>query len=200
MSQLVETIRLENGILQNISYHNERMSRSLFELFKTRATTDLGKIINIPAFALQGIYKCRVVYDDKSTMTEFLPYYAKLVRSLKIVYDDKINYAYKFTDRTAFLRLMELRGDCDDILIIKKGMVTDSSFSNVIFRQPDGKWITPVTCLLKGTRRSNLLENRIIRENYITIEDLNSFTEIRLINAMLGIEDSPGIAVSKIFS
>ncbi len=199
MSLLVETIRLENGKLQNISFHNERMHRSIFDLFKKKTTTDLEEIIDIPDSALIGIYKCRVVYDEKSMLTEFLPYTVKPVRTLKIVYDDNISYAYKFTNRTALERSMNLRGECDDILIIKKEMITDSSIANVIFCDYGGKWVTPASCLLQGTRRSNLLKNRSIIEKEIRITDLKSFTEIKLINAMLGVEDSQGIPVSKIF-
>jgi len=70
MSQLVETIKVENGMLLNISFHNERMIRSIYEIFGLRNEADLKKIINIPAFARKGVYKCRVEYDDKTTKQE----------------------------------------------------------------------------------------------------------------------------------
>jgi 4-amino-4-deoxychorismate lyase len=120
------------------------------------------------------------------------------IRSLKLVYDDNISYSYKYTDRTNILRLFDLREECDDILIIKNGKVTDSSYANVIFRDFNGTWVTPATFLLHGTRRSNLLFNKLIREVDIGVSDLHLYTDLRLINAMLGIEDSESIPVSQI--
>ena len=93
---------------------------------------------------------------------------------------------------------MEMRGDCDDILIINKGMVTDSSYANVVFRDLDGNWVTPSTYLLSGTKRASLLQKGLIKETIITYRDLNKYTEVKLINAMIGIDDTEEILVSNI--
>lgn len=199
MSLLVETIKVENGNILNIRFHNERMIRSLYGIYGLRRPADLEKYITIPEFARSGVYKCRVLYDDKSTQVKFLPYTIKPVRSLKLIVDDIICYPYKYIARDKLNRLMELRGDCDDILIIKNGMVTDTSYANVVFRDIDGNWVTPVTYLLPGTRRTNLLQSGLIKEAKITLSDIAKYTEVRLINAMLGIEDTEGIPLESIF-
>lgn len=199
MSLLVETIRSENGKLLNISFHNERMSRSLYELFGLRTKTDLNNIITVPPFALKGKFKCRVVYDDKSKEIGFVPYNIRPVSSLKMLTDNIINYSYKFTDRSAINRLTELKGNCDDILIIKNGMVTDSSYANVVFRNLNGSWVTPSTYLLSGTMRAALLMQGLITEAIISYSDIEKYSEVRLINAMIGIEDSEGIPVKNLF-
>lgn len=143
-----------------------------------------------------GLYKCRVVYREQIETIEFIPYEAKHIQSLKLIHDHEIDYAYKFEDRSRINILLEQRQFCDDILIIKNGLVTDSSFSNIIFF--DGyKWVTPRTPLLKGTMRQFLLEAAEIKEETITIQDIPSFKTFRLINAMLGF-DGPEIDVSKI--
>lgn len=198
MSRLVETIKVENGMVQNISFHNERMIRSLYELFGLMNETDLEKIINVPAFARKGVYKCRVVYDNEIRKIEFLPYIIRSVRSLKMIMDDNINYSYKYVERDNLHRLMEMRGDCDDILIIKKGMITDSSYSNVVFRDLKGTWVTPSTYLLPGTRRASLLKSGLIKEAIVTYKDLNKYTEVKLINAMIGFKDAQIIPVANI--
>lgn len=198
MYQLVETIKVENGMLLNISFHNDRMIRSLYELFGAKNELDLEKIINVPSFARKGVYKCRVEYDDKITIIEFLPYTIRSVRSLKMIVDDNISYSYKYIERDNIHKLVEMRGDCDDILIIKNGMVTDTSYANVVFRDISGKWVTPSTYLLPGTRRANLLKNGRINETIITYKDLNKYTEVKLINAMIGPEDAEGIPVANI--
>lgn len=198
MSLLVETIRVDYGKLLNINYHNERMERTLSNLFGKKGSVCLEKIINVPQSALDGVYKCRVVYDDKNTEIEFIPYIIKEVSSLRLVYDDHISYSYKYTDRRNINRLLDLRGGCDDILIIKNGKVTDTSYSNVVLKDQNGKWITPSTYLLNGTRRSKLLYNKSIAEADICVADLNKYSEVKLINAMIGIDDSMSVPVSEI--
>jgi 4-amino-4-deoxychorismate lyase len=198
MSLLVETIKVENGNLLNISFHNERMIRSLFGVFGLRSEPDLEKIINVLPFAGKGVYKCRVVYDDKTTKIEFLPYIIRSVRSLKLVMDDKISYPFKYIERDNIQILMEMRGNCDDILIIKNGMITDSSYANVVFRDFNGKWVTPSTYLLPGTQRASLLQKGLINETSITYRDINKYTEVKLINAMIGLDDTEGIPVGSI--
>jgi len=198
MSLLVETIRTEKGKLLNISFHNERMVRSLYEVFGLRNEPDLGKIIDVPEFALKGIYKCRVEYDQKIRKIEFLPYKINVIRSLKLVEDNTIEYAYKFTDRKRIEELVATRGEDDDILIIKDGMVTDTSYANVVFKDFNGNWVTPSTYLLPGTRRANLLKHKLIIEASIAYKDINKYSEVRLINAMLGLYDTEGIPVGNI--
>ena len=118
---------------------------------------------------------------------EFVPYQARVIRSLRIVEHDRISYEFKYSDRKAIDRLFELRKNCDDILIVKRGMVTDSSFANIVFKR-DKKWYTPWAPLLKGTMRSKLLERNIIQEDEIRLKDIYNFETFKLINAMLEFE------------
>ncbi len=198
MSLLVETIRTEKGKLLNISFHNERMVRSLYGVFGLRKEPDLGKIIDVPEFASKGVYKCRVEYDQKIRKIEFLPYKINVIRSLKLVEDNTIEYAYKFTDRKRIEELAATRGEGDDILIIKDGMVTDTSYANVVFKDFNGNWVTPSTYLLPGTQRASLLQKGIINETRITYRDINKYIEVKLINAMIGLHDTEGIPVGDI--
>ncbi|MCX6326868.1 MAG: aminotransferase class IV [Bacteroidia bacterium] len=198
MSLLVETIKVENGKILNISFHNERTIRSLHEVFGIKQEIDLERVIIVPETAGKGIFKCRVEYDDKITKIEFLPYIIRSVRSLKLIMDDNISYPFKYIKRDNIQRLMEMRGNCDDILIIKNGMVTDSSYANVVFRDLNGNWVTPSTYLLPGTRRASMLRKGLISEATITYNDIHKYTEVKLINAMIGIDDTEGIPISKI--
>lgn len=198
MCRLVETIRSEDGRLINLEFHNERMMRTLFELFGLKKDIDLAGIVSVPDSAIRGVFKCRVEYDKEIRKTEFIRYNLKPVRSLKVVEDNTIEYNYKFTDRRSIERLWKKRNECDDILIIKNGFITDSSYANVIFRDMSGVWYTPSTYLLPGTRRESLLRQGKIREANIGYHDLENYTELKLINAMLGMEDTEGIHVSNI--
>lgn len=198
MCRLVETIRSEDGRLINLEFHNERMMRTLFELFGLKKYIDLAGIVSVPDSATRGVFKCRVEYDKEIRKTEFIRYNLKPVRSLKVVEDNTIEYNYKFTDRRSIERLWKKRNECDDILIIKNGFITDSSYANVIFMDMSGVWYTPSTYLLPGTRRESLLRQGKIREAKIGYHDLENYTELKLINAMLGMEDTEGIHVSNI--
>lgn len=199
MSLLVESIKIENGSMLNVCFHNERMIRSLYGVFGVTKEPDIEKLIVVPEFAKTGVYKCRLIYDDKSSQVEFIPYSIKPVRSLKLIIDENICYRYKYVARDNINRLMDLRGDCDDILIVKNGMVTDSSYANVVFSDSAGKWVTPATFLLPGTRRASLLSQGLITEAIISSSDIKKFTEVKLINAMLGLDDTQPIPINSIF-
>jgi 4-amino-4-deoxychorismate lyase len=200
MSLLVETIRIENGNILNLSFHSERMIRTLYNIYGLMKKPELQKIIEVPESANQGVYKCRLIYDDKSTRVEFLPYSLRPVRSLKIVFSDDICYPYKYTNRDKINRLYDMRGECDDILIVKSGRLCDSSYANVVLMDAAGNWVTPSTYLLPGTRRANLLKSGIVKEADISFSDLSKYIELKLINAMMNIDETEGIPVSSIFA
>ena len=125
-----------------------------------------------------------------------MPYTPRPINNLRIVEHDRIHYEFKYADRKTIDRLFELRKNCDDILIVKRGLVTDSSFANIVFRKGK-RWYTPWSPLLKGTMRQNLLERDLIIEEEITKEDIKSFETFKLINAMLEF-DAPEVPVSNI--
>jgi 4-amino-4-deoxychorismate lyase len=199
MSLLVESIRLEEGKLQNISFHNDRIIRSLSGIFGITTDVNLEKIVTIPDEARKGVFKCRVVYDNEIRKVEFIPYVIKRITSLKIVEDNTIEYPYKYVNRKHIDLLFSKRERADDILILRNGMVTDTSYANVIFRDLNGDWVTPSTFLLSGTRRKSLLIGGVIKEADITYRDISKYTEIRLINAMIGLNDTVGIPIGDIY-
>jgi 4-amino-4-deoxychorismate lyase len=196
MSLLIESIKLLDGEFFNLSYHERRMNRSLKALCGTEEFFDLSSFLEKCDNPVKGLYKCRLTYDDQVQDVEFLPYEPKLIESLKIVESDSIEYEFKYKDRSAIDKLFKRRGGCDDILIVKNHLVTDSSYSNIVFRKGK-KWITPWSALLKGTMRQSLIEQNVIQEEDIRLEDIRDFDSCRVINAMLGF-NAPEIDVKKI--
>jgi len=91
-----------------------------------------------------------------------------------------------------------MRGVCDEILVVKNGMITDTSFSNIIFLKK-GTWYTPEYPLLPGTRRADYLQKNQIFPQVIKPEDLGQYEEARLINSMRSLEDADPIQISRIF-
>lgn len=196
MFRLLESIRLQNGNFHRLNYHQQRMDRSVKELSGQRNAVSLMEALKKYNVPKTGLYKCRVVYSDKIESVEFIPYEIKPVNSLRIVYDQEIKYEHKYQNRDSLNALLSQRQYCDDILIVRNGFVTDSSYSNVIFY--DGvNWITPAAPLLKGTMRQFLLDTAEIKAASVAIQDIPSFKKFRLINSMLAF-DGPEIDVSKI--
>jgi len=197
MSPYIETIKLLNGELKNLRYHQERFERTRSLALGLKKHPELGHIIQIPGGLDRGLYKCRVVYGKEIERFEFEPQIRRVVRSLKVVHSDTISYNYKSADRSALDALYQLRGTCDDILIVKNGFVTDSYYANTLFWDGHG-WFTPHHPLLAGTMRAYLLDKKAIEMRHISIEDLDNYQKIRLINAMNGISDGPEISVDAV--
>jgi 4-amino-4-deoxychorismate lyase len=196
MSLLIESIKLLNGQFHNLFYHEQRMNRALKMLCGVHENLDLEEFLQQIEKPSQGLYKCRIVYDDQSRDVAFVPYQPKVIQHVRIVEHDRISYEFKFKNRKLIDRLFDLRKDSDDILIVKNGYITDSSYANIVFRSGK-KWFTPWSALLKGTMRTKLLERNLISEEEIRVEDIKSFESFKLINAMLEF-DGPEIEVSNI--
>ncbi|MBS0010316.1 MAG: aminotransferase class IV [Bacteroidales bacterium] len=195
MSLLLETLKVKDGKIFNIDYHSRRFNISRKDLFNTGPAVDLGNKIIIPAYARKGLFKCRIEYDRHIRNIDFSPYEIKRTRTLRMVEAGDIDYSYKFLDRGHINKLLEQKEECDDILMVKNGKISDTSYANIIVRGEDGIWYTPSTYLLRGTKREALLNRGLIREKEITPAGLRRFRELRLINSMMDIEDTESIAV-----
>jgi 4-amino-4-deoxychorismate lyase len=185
MSRFLETIKLLHGEFYNLDYHQQRLS-------------DTCKHFNIDGFNLssfladqtiprKGLYKCRIVYGKGVVKFEYLPYHPISIKSLKVVESNSMDYQFKWEDRAVINQLLNQKGSADDIIIVKNGMITDSSYANLIFW--DGKnWLTPDHPLLKGTQREVLIEKELIKPVAISVSELRNFEKVKLINAMLGMQ------------
>ena len=198
MYPLVESLKLKDGIIQNLNYHQNRLNRSMDELFPTAEKIDLMKSIAIPDNYTSGIFKVRVLYGQTIDKIEIEPYVFSSIKSLKVVHNENIDYHLKYTDRQILQQLFAQRGDCDDIIIIKNGLVTDSFAANLLFFD-DKNWVTTSTPLLKGTKRQFLIDEAIIVEKEIREEDIRNYQKVGLINAMIDFEEMPVVPIERIF-
>ncbi|HIE35532.1 MAG TPA: branched-chain amino acid aminotransferase [Campylobacterales bacterium] len=179
-----ETIKIRDGKILNIEYHNKRFNKTIKDNFNIDRKMDLKNFINPPK---KGVYRCKLIYDKDILEISFTPYKKRDIKILKLI-DSNIEYPYKYLNREEINKLFEKRGDGDDILIVKNGFISDTSICNVAFF--DGKyWLTPKTPLLNGTTRERLLEeNRIYLAN-IKVEDIKKFNKFAIMNAMIGFEE-----------
>jgi 4-amino-4-deoxychorismate lyase len=197
MYPLFESIRIEKGLIQNKGYHEARMRKSLKHLYGISLNPDLNTLIQIPETYKKGIIKCKISYKDTEHSVGFFTYKPKIIRSIKLVTDDHIKYAYKYSDRSSLEYLLQKKEDCDEIIIVKHNMLSDTSYSNLALYDGHG-WFTPKYPLLAGVRRASLLEKGIIQERVIKPEDLKHYEGLKLINAMMGLEDQDLISVSAV--
>ena len=158
MSPLLESLKLKDGIIQNLNYHQDRLNRSMEELFPTARKIDLAKEISIPENCKSGIFKIRVLYGQTIEKIEIEPYVFRSIESFKVVHHESIDYHLKYTDRQILQELFAKHGDCDDIIIVRNGLVTDSFAANLLFSDGE-KWFTPESPLLKGTKRQLLIDS-----------------------------------------
>lgn len=197
MSRLIESIRLFNGKFERLELHQARLNNSFQTIFRKNPGWSLQALLQNQDVPQSGLYKCRIVYDDQHQQVEFKLYKPSAIKTLKRVADNTIDYQHKWENRDQLNNAFSKRGDCDDILIVRNGLITDSLYANVAF-QKAGKWYTPQSCLLAGTMRQFLLNTGVISEKEITEETLREFEACKLINAMLG-WDGPTIDISNIY-
>lgn len=198
MCLLLETIKISNGKIYNIEYHNKRFNSARKDLFGIFDNIDLGNFIKVNNFE-NNIIKCRIIYSEKIHRVTYENYKKRKIQSLKLIFNNDINYKYKYFDRSVLNKLLEQKNKCDDILIVKNNFITDTSFSNIIFF--DGKnYITPVNALLNGTKRQALLDQGIIIQDQIHYKDLKKFEYALLINSMLDINDNIIIKIENIYN
>jgi 4-amino-4-deoxychorismate lyase len=197
MCQLVESLKLKDGIIPHIEYHQSRLNRSMAELYPEASKPNLAGAIVIPEDCKSGLFKVRVLYRNHIEKVEIEPYVFRKIESLKVLHHESVDYHLKYTDRQILQELYAQRGDCDDVIIVKDGFVSDSFAANLLFF--DGtKWFTPTTPLLKGTKRQFLLDQGIISEKEIREEDIRSFQKVGLVNALVDFEEMPVIPIDKI--
>lgn len=195
MSRFIETIAVQDGHIRRLELHQQRVDRTL-NAFASGATLDLHAAIQAQHNHLSGLVKCRVVYDGVRHDLTFSPYIPRRADSLRVVVNNDIDYSFKYEDRSAIDRAFSMRGGCDDIVIVRNGLITDTSVANIVFRK-DGKWFTPRQPLLEGTMRQHCMDAGTVSARDISVNDLSSFDGFKLINAMMDF-DAKELPVSNI--
>ncbi len=199
MYPLLETIRIARIRPENLEGHQQRMDASYKELFNKHNPFSLKDIINLPQhLSPEKVYKCRVVYGETNYKITYSEYTAPHVRTLKLVHSHHLDYHLKYADRNILNKLKNSHPTFDDVLIVKNGLITDTSFSNIALLSYS-RWHTPAVPLLNGTQRQALLREGLLISTHIRPEDLFRYQGFRLINAMRPFKSQPVQPISNIF-
>ena len=186
MYQLIESIKVKENRILNLSYHERRMNRSLRKLSHLERHNVPFDKLQKEALALEFdiIYKLRIVYDGEKYEYSFLPYEIRFIESLQVCENIDLDYQDKLEDRHQIEKLKKECSSTDDILITQNGAICDTSYCNVAFCS-NGQWFTPESYLLNGTKRQILLDSLIITPKEIYVEDIPDYKEVCLFNAMI---------------
>lgn len=187
-----EAIKLKDGRLYDLEYHQRRVDRTVADFFGGRI--DLGPLSGmIPPDAACGLFKCRVLYAGAILSVEFIPYVFRTIHRVRLVEADGLDYGYKYADRSAIAQLVT-RSGCDDIIMIRNGLVSDASSSSLVFASSEGLF-TPREYLLPGTKRQVLIDSGTVSERSIRIEDIWDFDSVYFVNAMTDLQDGIKIEI-----
>lgn len=197
MCLLFESIKIKDGFVYHLDLHQRRMDRSIEEIFKAPNKLKISDILDEVEIPKNGLFKARVVYGERLKSVEIIPYKQRKIKSLRVVQCNEIEYQFKYADRKLINELVSNNSDVDDIIILRNGLITDSSYSNLIFWN-GVEWHTPSSPLLNGIQRNFLLAKNKIKSTKISLESLSKYQKIGLINAMMDIDEMPIIRMDKI--
>ena len=185
MYPFVETIRVEEGVAHNIRYHQQRMARTMRRFFPYAPVPSLATVLAARKWPADITWKVHVEYDASGiTLVKADEYHIRSITSLRLIVCNDIDYAYKGADRRRLEALLAQRGEADEVVIVKNGLLTDTSYSNIALF--DGcHWVTPRQPLLRGTMRQSLLDAGALVEMDIKAEDWDHYRQVSLINAMM---------------
>ncbi|MFX4231706.1 aminotransferase class IV family protein [Aliarcobacter butzleri] len=175
-----ETIKCEDFEVFNLDYHQKRVANTI------------GLNINLQEYInpiSEELLRCKFIYDENGVVDVlYFPYKKREIKSFKIIFDNEIEYSKKYLNRAKLDELYEKRDDCDEVIIIKNEIVTDTTIANIaIFYE--NSWITSKNCLLGGTTRARLLEEKKMFEKDITLDMLKNASKVALMNAMIGFDE-----------
>jgi len=188
---LLETIKIKDGNIYNLIYHQKRCDMSRLHIFHSKEALSLKDTIQAPP---KGLWRCRILYNKEIHSVEYIPYVEKNIHILKII-SSPINYAFKYANRDDLNMLLKLEKNVDEVIIEKKGYLRDTTISNIAFYDGE-QWFTPTHPLLKGTMRERLLDQGFLQTKEIQKENLSEYTQVALMNAMIGFKILKNITIS----
>ena len=196
MSQFIESIKVEDTEIFLLDQHQKRVNET-FSYFGKEVSINIGEIFKSLKHDEDGLYKFKITYDlTGKYRTQMIPYAMSEIANFQLVENNSYDYSFKFEDRKE-LEKMKILSKAAEIIIVKNNHITDTSYSNLLFKK--GKdWFTPKTYLLNGVQRQFLLKAKKIKEVEITLQNLSEYSHFQLINALNEADDSYSYPIDRI--
>lgn len=190
-SRFLETLRLQDGQVLHLEYHQRRLAASLEAhgvnpVEAKRCADRLSSLAREESRKhAKGVYRASFTLSlDGQINLRCIPYSRPVVRSFRLVEAEELEYSYKYADRRALEAIAGTCGPNEVALVVQGGLLTDSTFSNIVCQSRSGELFTPASPLLRGTCRERCLEKGLLQAVDIPASELGQFESIHLINAM----------------
>jgi 4-amino-4-deoxychorismate lyase len=184
MSQFFESICINDGVAENLHFHQARVNKTLNAFDASQHSIDLTKIIQQLVLPTLGLFKLRISYDlNGNYEAKCNPYQYKQINDFALVDIKGHRYDYKYANRDWINEALAQYGK-DEIIMHDDGLIKDCSYTNIVFF--DGaNWYTPESPLLEGTQREKLIQEGIITPKALYVSEVPNFQKFKCINAMI---------------
>lgn len=178
------------------------MNRSVYILQGKKNVFSKKDILGVFDSLPEDLHKGRLIYTPSGILSsETIPY--KLTKKLSYQFKElpsNFSYSLKYENRILFAKnYNRLVHPTEDILYLKKGFLTDSTYANILFEDEHGLWYSPSHYLLKGTYLSQLEKEGRVQFIPIHYKNLNAYVQFKPINALLELQH-PWVSVQNISS
>jgi 4-amino-4-deoxychorismate lyase len=189
MSQFFESIRINDGIAENLNFHQARVHKTLNAFDASHNSIELTTIVQELVLPTLGLFKLRISYDlNGNYEAKCNPYQYKQINHFALFDIKGKSYDYKYENRDWINEALVQSGK-DEIMMHEDGLIKDCSYTNIVFF--DGaNWYTPESPLLEGTQRAKLIQEGIIISKALYVDDIPNFIKFKCINAMIHWEDA----------
>ncbi|HEX4856791.1 MAG TPA: chorismate-binding protein [Limnobacter sp.] len=197
--QLLETLRLERGLLENLDLHLDRMARAAayFSYPFVRQAIH-GRLLNAAEAHPNGAHRVRILLNAQGEfelqvfplLQEPAPTRLRMASAPMTGLPEFI--VHKTTYRPDYEAFQaEAAGATDVLLFSPQGFLTETCRFNLVLKVGD-QLLTPKisdstdTYLLPGVLRHRLLMENTIQESALTVHDLQRAEQVWLINSLRG--------------
>ncbi len=189
--RFIETLCVDGGRALHLDCHARRMARTL----SAHGLTPSAVSAAVSRFRLMavteasarsiGLFRATFTYGlDGLLVPKFVPYIRPVLSRLRLFAADGVDYRYKYADRSALDLFASQCAAGEVALLTVGGLLTDTTFTNIVCEDAHGLLLTPARPLLEGTALRRLIDSGAVHPADITPSDLPRFVRLHLINAM----------------
>ncbi len=184
--ELFETIKIENGNIYNLAYHQARVEFAFRNYYKKLAPFHLASFLH--ELPKQGLFRAKIVYNQKGVCSvSYYPYQKKAIQKVLLVENSAFEYRFKYLNR-AFFDYLYKNFDADEFIITRHGFIKEFSIGNIALKSVN-RYYTPRDPFLLGTSLKRHLFNKKVTFKKIHYKDLPKYSTIALLNAMVDFQE-----------
>jgi 4-amino-4-deoxychorismate lyase len=127
MSQFFESIRVKDGIAEQLGFHQLRVNKTLKAFDASNHSIELASIVQQLVLPADGLFKLKISYDlNGNYQSAFTPYQYKQIQNFALVDIKEQSYDYKFSNRD-WINEALIQSGKDEIMMHDGGLIKDCS-------------------------------------------------------------------------